>query len=151
MALFVTLLLGKALWVQTDIQGLFRNGIVIKVRLLIVVFIVTKPSSFLILMLLIYVGTDFCLFIFQVAGLIGFSTRFFLTVMNMLNRLVAEDRPLQQHTSQSFRNQRVQSESQSRSTPDSSVSTERSECSSSQPHQTIKRRVKQHPQEIEIS
>ncbi|KAL8033898.1 hypothetical protein ABFX02_13G186200 [Erythranthe guttata] len=84
LVLFVTFLLVKAIWVQIDIPGLFRNG--------------------------------------AFTGLIALSTRFFPTVTNILNRVAAEDRPPQQLASQSFRNRKKQSESESSSIPDSSAS-----------------------------
>ncbi|KAK6150198.1 hypothetical protein DH2020_017723 [Rehmannia glutinosa] len=118
LVIFVTFLLGKAIWVQTDIPGLFQNGIV--------------------------------------AGLLALSTRFLPTLMNILGKLVAEGhdnsaaRP-QQRTSQSFRNQKQQSDSVSSSTPESSVSSVSTETGQEYSSPQIRNRRATHLEENEIS
>ncbi|CAA0823843.1 Protein ROOT HAIR DEFECTIVE 3 homolog 2 [Striga hermonthica] len=87
-----------------------------------------------------------------VAGLIALSTRFLPTVMNILSRLAAEGHEQAPNTkhrdSQSFKNQQPQSDSESSSVPDSSVSTETSsEYSSPQ----VRHRRSAHTQEFQIS
>ncbi|KAL0352709.1 UNVERIFIED_CONTAM: protein ROOT HAIR defective [Sesamum angustifolium] len=125
LVLFVTYLLGKAIWVQTDIPGLFQNGI--------------EEEEF---KQLLYIpdDSDFSAACWAYRSLYEILP----TVMNILSRLAAEGQERealssQETTSQSFRNQTWEPESVSSSVPDSSVSSETgSEYSSPQ---MIKRRV----------
>ncbi|GER36830.1 protein ROOT HAIR DEFECTIVE 3 homolog [Striga asiatica] len=114
LVIFVSFLLGKAVWVQIDIPALFSNGFV--------------------------------------AGLIALSTRFLPTVMNILTRLAAEGHeqapPTQHFDSRSFKNQTPQSDSESSSVPDSSVSTE---TSSEYSNPQVRHRRLAHTQEFQIS